>query len=187
MQHFSLIDTVNVEQLASELEAHPDLWDEHTLRKDYETSPHKQMSDIWVRFAAREDGKLLVDMSKPHLPVWYRAWQELPALRPIVFNLMARVEGEVLGGVLVTRIPPGCGLVPHRDSSWHVDYYSKYYLSIQSEPGAVFGCREDGVEELLEPKPGEIWLFDNHKLHWVDNKSNADRITCIICIRTEKR
>lgn len=141
------------------------------------------MSDIWVRYN-RPDRLNPEDpraFNNEHVPVWYPAWKKLPALRPIIFDLMATVEGEMLCGVLITRIPPGEGIAPHVDAGWHVEYTEKFYLSLKSSPGADFVC--DG--ERLNPKPGEMWLFDNRKNHWVENDSTEDRITLIVCIRTE--
>lgn len=190
MKHFlKVMERVDVRSLADQLDLHPELWDQHKIRKEAPGTPHSQMSDIWVRFNDVAPFDLSGDYSKfsdPHVPVWYPAWDALPALKPIVFDLMAKVRGEMLGGVLITRIPPGAGIDPHRDKSWHVDYFDKFYLSIRSAPGAMFGCEHDGVRELLNPIPGDIWRFDNRKLHWVHNGSTQDRITLIICIRTDR-
>lgn len=183
MRHFQLIDEgVYVAPVLRELAEHPELWDQNTQRKIAPGTPHAQMSDIWVRYDALPFGPA----DKPHVPVNYPAWDALPSLKPIVFDLMARVEGEMLGGVLITKIPPGCGIEPHTDEGWHVEYYEKFYLSLQSTPGAKFGCAHRGDREELEPETGDIWLFDNRKVHWVVNDSDQDRITCIICIRTDK-
>jgi hypothetical protein len=185
LTHFELIaDRVPVDGVLVELEANPQLWNQHSARKTAPGTPHAQMSDIWVRYAPWPFGPGILE--DPHVPVWYPAWEKLPSLRPLVFDLMARVQGEMLGGVLITKIPPGCVIDPHADAGWHVEYYEKFYLSLQSEPGAKFGCSHRQVNEELEPKPGEVWLFDNRKMHWVDNQSDRDRITCIICIRTDK-
>lgn len=143
------------------------------------------MSDIWVRYNDVEPFEKSGDYSgfnDLHFPIWYPAYEALPALKPVIFDLMTKVEGEHLGGVLITRIPAGCGIAPHVDRGWHVEFYDKFYLSLKSSPGAKFLCGED----VLEPKPGEIWRFDNRLEHSVVNESNEDRMTLIVCIRTEK-
>lgn len=179
MKHFKFIgDWPHTDTIMDELEENPWLWDERTNRKDREGSPHTGMQDIWVRYS--KDGT-----NREHVPVWYPAWKALPALRGVVYGLMAAVQGEMLGGVLITKIPPGSGIDPHVDEGWHVDYYDKFYVCLQNDPGAVFWCEHDGVKEGLVPREGEVWLFDNRKLHWVENHSERDRITLIVCIRTE--
>lgn len=186
--HFRKIyDGVDIQPLLSQLDANPDLWDAHPMRKVAQGSPHSRMSDIWVRYNSYDR----LDMNNPtafnaeHVPVWYPAWRKLPALRPLVFDLTAAVEGEWIGAVLITKIPPGEGIAPHVDRGWHVEQTEKFYLSLRSSPGAEFGCSVEGETERLNPKPGEIWLFDNRKMHWVENNSNEDRITLIVCIRTQ--
>ena len=186
MQHFEHICNFDVSDLRAQLAAHPELWDQHTRRKEAPGSPHGGMSDIWVRYNDVTPYAVSGDYSRfndEHVPVWYSAYTALPALRPILISLMARVGGEMLGGVLITRVPPGRGIAPHADKSWHVDYFEKFYISIQGQQGAIFGCAHDGVEEALTPMTGECWLFDNHKKHWVVNDSAEDRITLIVCIR----
>lgn len=188
LRHFLKIrDGVNVETLNAELAARPGMWDINPLRKSLGDKPHARMSDIWVRYNdfAKYNPEKPAAFNDEHVPVWYPAWDHLAALKPIVHGLMTAVEGEMLGGVLITRIPPGEGIGRHVDRGWHVEYYDKFYVTLKSSPGADFVCEHDGVTERLNPKPGEIWLFDNRKPHWVENNSMEDRVTLIVCIRTE--
>jgi hypothetical protein len=184
VKHFALIsEGIDVAPLLAQLAANPALWGANSLRKRAD-SPHLGMDDIWVRYndvARLADPKRFND---EHVPVWYPAWDILPALRPIVFDLMARVQGEMIGGILITRIQPGHGIASHTDEGWHVEYFDKFYLSLKSESGAKFICEAD-EGETLEPKPGEIWRFDNRKSHRVENDSGAERMTLIVCIRTD--
>lgn len=189
MKHFTQIASgIDVSGINAALAAHPELWDQFTVRKIAPDSPHTGMSDIWVRY---NDVRPYLgtgnyrDFNDRHVPVWYPAFDLLP-VRDVIFQLMAHVGGEMLGGVLITRIPDGCGIDPHIDSGWHVEYYDKFYLSLQSAPGAEFHCEHEGVHEALSPAPGDIHLFDNKKKHWVTNTSGHDRITMIICIRTQR-
>lgn len=186
MRHFQKICNFDIEPLKLQLEENPSLWNQQTSRRDRTGSPHTEMSDIWVRYndiaKAKPD---FAGFNDEHVPVWYPAWHKLWALRPIIFGLMTRVQGEMIGGVLITRIPSGQGIAPHVDEGWHVEQYDKFYISVESGPGAEFWCDHEGVKECLNPKPGECYLFDNQKLHWVVNNSGGDRVTAIICIRTE--
>jgi len=190
VKHFELIsEGIDVSGVLAELEAHPELWNQHTARTRATGTPHKTSSDIWVRYndvtPFERGARPYSEINDAHIPVWYDGWRKLPSLKPIVFDLMAKVQGEMLCGILITKIPPGGRIEPHVDNSWHVSFTEKFYLSLKSEPGSEFHCDHDGERESLNPKPGEVWLFDNRKVHSVTNNSPTDRITAIICIRTE--
>ncbi|HEV2674161.1 MAG TPA: aspartyl/asparaginyl beta-hydroxylase domain-containing protein [Aliidongia sp.] len=186
MKHFTLIaDRMPIAPLLGQMEDHPELWDAYQFRKQADGTPHSGMSDIWVRYRPQNELTDHASYKVPHLADWWPAWSKLPALKPIVFDLMRCVEGTALGGIFITRIPPGGEILPHTDDGWHVETFSKFYVSLKSSPGATFWCDHDGVRESLEPKPGECWVFDNRKRHGVKNDSSEDRITLIICIRTE--
>lgn len=186
MSYFQKIRDFDVSALRAQLQASPDLWGAFGWRK--ELGPHTRMTDIWVRyndirpFQARSS---MAGFNDEHDSVWYPAYRRLPALKDIIYPLMAEVEGERLGGVLITRIPHGAGIDTHVDAGWHVDYFDKFYVSVESAPGARFNCHA-GYGEVLEPKVGEVWRFDNRLPHSVVNDSGQDRVTLIVCIKTEK-
>jgi hypothetical protein len=181
---------VDVDGIVAELDAHHELWNAITARKKSPSSPHLEASDIWVRYndiAPFQSGERpWSEFNDMHVPVWYPAWDALPSLKPIVFELMARVQGEMIGCILITKIPPGGKVLRHIDFGWHVETFEKFYLQLKNAPGSKFWCEHRGDVEANEPKPGDIWLFDNRKLHWVENNSTEDRITCVICIKTDK-
>jgi len=181
LKYFTKIaDNVDVLPLLFQLQKHPELWDQHQERTKRPKSAHTEVSDIWLRFQKKSETDKFATGQKPHLSVWYPAIQKLPAAIPIVFWMMSRVQGEQLGGVLITKIPAGGKIDAHTDHGWHVEYYDKFYLSIKSQPGANFYCGD----EVICPHPGDIWYFDNREPHWVINESNDDRITMIICIKS---
>ena len=183
MNHFTKIADVDVGPLNAQLAAHPELWNRHGYRKAQKA--HAGMSDIWLRYRDFRELDGPGKYREPHIPVWYPAWPVLTEAKPIILDLMTRVEGEMLCGVLITKIPPGEGIKAHVDGGWHVEYTEKLYVCLESAPGALFVCNE-GQTEALNPKAGEVWLFDNRKNHWVENNSDRDRVTMIVCIRTEK-
>lgn len=135
------------------------------------------MSDIWVRY--NDINNLGPKFNDEHESVWYPVYYEVPDFRRLIFDVFSFVEGERLGGVLVTKIPPGGSVKPHIDHGWHARYYDKFALQLQAEVGQAF-CFED---EILQSDTGDLYTFDNSKTHWVVNDSPVDRITMIICIR----
>lgn len=187
MTNFLKITEGPVDALVRQIEEKPRLWNADGWRKTL--SAHRAMDDIWVRyndiapFIAKGS---MAGFNDCHVPIWYPAWRELPALRPIVFDLMALTQGEMLGGVLITRVPDGQTIERHTDAGWHVDYFDKFYVCLKGAPGATFNCYHDGKNETLTPRPGEVHRFDNRKQHWVVNTSGQDRMTLIVCIRTDR-
>jgi quercetin dioxygenase-like cupin family protein len=175
-QHIAKIgDGLNVKPLLWALRRNPQLWNEHRARTQAADSPHREVDDIWVRYAAPD---LVSDQMSPHESVWYPSAALLP-VAPLCKAIMARVGGERLGGVLITQIPPGHTCHPHSDHGWHARYYEKFAVQVESGPGQAF-CF-DG--ERLETQPGDLFWFDNSATHWVENPTPYNRITMIVCIK----
>src|SRR4051812_47312131 len=94
---------IDVSKLLAEIDAQPDLWDQHKQRRIHDGSPHSEMRDIWVRYRALDDLTSPAAYGEPHFATFYPAWNRLPSLRPIVFGLMAQASAVYLGGILITR------------------------------------------------------------------------------------
>jgi hypothetical protein len=170
----------NVQPLLWALRRNPQLWNEYRERTEAADSPHREVDDIWVRYADRDHFREL----GPHESVWYPAAALLP-VQALCTAIMARVRGERLGGVLITQIPPGKECKPHHDDGWHARYYEKFALQVESAPGQrfVFAPGDGGAHEVMEAKPGELYWFDNSVTHWVENPTPYNRITLIVCVR----
>lgn len=181
LQHLKLFQSgIDVKPISDALKAHPELWNQHTPRLNIYA--HSDISDIWVRYNdfANYKGNM-VEFNSEHDSVWYPSAYLLPVM-PVIFKLMADVQGERLGGVLITKIPAGKQVRPHIDHGWHAGYYDKYAVQIESAEGQFFQF-EDGK---FHSEPGDIYQFDNSYTHWVTNDSTQDRITMIVCIKSRK-
>lgn len=174
---------LNVEPLVQAIIRQPWLWDKYPERTSLENGPFEGTHDIWVRFAAPETLQNKEDLGKPHESVWYEAADCLPLVKDICYALMTAVQGERLGGVLITKIPPGQMVKPHVDGGWHAEYYDKYAVQLQSNQLQAFCFDNDALVAL----PGDVYWFNNRVNHWVTNESNEDRITMIICIRSDRK
>lgn len=167
---------VNVSPIYWALLTNPQLWNTHGARTEDPTSPHHGLDDIWARFgdpARAQDGAA-------HDSFWYPS-ADLLGIKPLCLDLLRSVNGVELGGVLITRIPPGAQCKPHTDPGWHARRYEKFAVQIASAPGQRF-CFEG---ESLETKPGDVFRFDNQHTHWVTNETPYERVTMIVCIRRE--
>lgn len=179
-----LVSGLNVAPAVAQLAANPQVWDTHKLRTNRYGTPHGQVSDIWVRY--NDWGNFSGDVAKfvmePHESVWYPVADALTEIRHLVSQVMALVSGEELGGVLITRVPPGGEVAPHIDQGWHAQYYDKYAVQLKGNKNQVFWFEDCE----LRPEPGDLYTFDNSRLHAVYNHSDEERITLIICIRGRK-
>lgn len=176
---------VPVANLLAELEAKPHLWDANPLRL-FREGPHWQTHDIWLRYKDDTENKKTGDYSNfndPHHPIWYPPFYELPATVPLLFGLMAAVQGEHLGGALIYSIPPGKEIFVHSDPGWHAHYHAKFNFALQSQSGCSFYYPDTG--ESMEAETGDLHWFRNTVPHGVKNNSDRDQIilTCTIHTR----
>jgi hypothetical protein len=171
---------IDVARAVAEIEAQPDVWNRHELRTTSCGTPHKDIPDIWVRYNAWENftGDPAA-FNGEHESSWYPVINQLPAVREIIFGVMHAVQGEKLGGVLITRVPPGKQVAPHADTGWHAQHYRKFAVQLKGNAKQAFHFEACS----LVTQPGDLYTFDNSFLHWVTNDSDEDRITLIICIR----
>lgn len=179
--------TIDVQKLVNEINENPDLWNQHTLRtKDY-GSPHREVSDIWLRYNSPNnfDPFNPEQFSDKHTSVWYPAVAKLPAFEKVLDDLLDKLEqrriGIELGGVLITKIPPGKRVFPHSDAGkWHADYYdTKVLILLESAPGQTFNYANESHEGIA----GEVFFFNNAPEHWVINNSDVDRISLILATK----
>ena len=182
-EFLKLADGIDPLPTLLQLQDNPGLWDAYTPRTDAAASPHHAVSDIWLRY--RDQSKLTepVNFIEPHISVWWPAWSVLTALRPIVHGLSARCEATGIGGVFITRIPPGGEVKPHDDAySWHARHYNcKVYVPLAGNGRCINRCLDDEIVMGV----GSAWTFNNLVTHSVRNEGDSDRITLIIAYRRE--
>ncbi len=166
---------IDISAMHKALLEQPELWDQVPDRTTPEDSPHRGLSDIYIRYSAKDPR----DMGE-HESVWYPAAKLLPVM-DYVTPLMQTMNPCKLGGILITKIKPGHECKPHRDTGWHARTYEKFGLQIAAASGQAFGFDD----EVLVTKTGDLFWFDNAHTHWVVNESDSDRITMIICIKRE--
>lgn len=177
-----LASGLDVAPLLQQLERNPDVWDRYTLRtQGYETTPHKAVSDVWVRYRDWSEfaGDPAAFANSAHESVWYPCVHQIPAAWSLARRVFRRVGGTRLGGVLITRIPAGGEVKPHQDHGWHAGYYEKCAVQLAGNKEQAF-CFEDAQ---LSPLPGDLYTFRNERTHWVTNPSNEARMTLIVCVR----
>lgn len=185
MRNFQkLTENLPVMPLLHQIQLHPELWNQNTLRTTHPQSPHQQVDDILLRFQT-VDPKVEEDLINNgvwdvHETQWYPAWDVLTEAHDIIFNLARVVKAERIGRILISRMAPGKEIAPHIDGGSCAAYYTRYQLPLQSLPGVIFRCGD----EQVQMRGGEVWHFDNGVEHEVLNHSADDRISLIVDLRT---
>lgn len=192
MKNFMKVAEVDVLPLMFAIQRRPEMWKEDTYLRDYPQGPFKQIESIMLRFPVKrvlemeEEVKAVADGAHPtidqHESVDYPAYKLLPEARSIVMGLMARVQGERLGRVMINKIAPGGRIFPHADTPAHAEYYDRFHVVLQSAPGVDFRAGDEHVYMGI----GEVWWFQNAEVHEVINNSATDRIHMIVDIRTSR-
>jgi len=95
---------------------------------------------------------------------------------------MAQLGGEILGGVLMTRLPPGKKIYNHIDGGFHAGFYDKFLVNIKCNQDQAFVFDEGNLINAV----GDVSWFRNDVNHAVTNNSDEERISLIVCIKTEK-
>ena len=184
MRYFEKITRYNVEELDEQLTAQPELWDTYTIRTASPHLPFHGTGDIWIRHRAKaEIDADLRKLGEPHFAEWWPAWHKLPALKPLVFDLMRRECATALGAIFITRIPPGGMVKPHHDrGGWHAEFFPrKIYVTIRTNDRVVNRVEDEAV--IM--KRGDAWWFNNLPIHSVENGGDTERWTLIVCMRRE--
>lgn len=175
MNFYKLNTTVSVVELMMQLQQHPELWDQDTMRTSYSESPHHQVSDIILRF----------DFPPLHREQMLAAWRpstiKLPAAETLINQLYELVQGEQLGRCLITKLRPGKVIPPHEDGGRTAEYYERFHIPLQTAEGNLFRCGG----EVVHMRVGEAWWFQNLNTHDLVNNSDIDRIHLIVDIRTK--
>lgn len=184
MSAFKLIASgVDVSRVNAELAAYPEMWGARGYRISDPTSPHHGVPDIWLRHRNLNELDRPNSHHEPHFAEFYPEWWALPSLHPIVYGLMAHMKAVYLGGILITKIPPGESVKPHSDAGgWHAEFNNhKLYLVLKANPFCINYC--DGEAENF--RQGDVWEFSNLVDHSVVNNGDTERQTVIISMRSE--
>tara|TARA_R110000868_G_scaffold143298_1_gene361345 strand:- start:4471 stop:5025 length:555 start_codon:yes stop_codon:yes gene_type:complete len=176
-----LMDGINIGGVLADLDAAPDIWGVHPERV-HDNGPHAGCQDVWLRYRAKDRLLCGQDYLDPHWAEFYPAWWRLPSLRPVVFWIAGLMEATYLGGMLITRIPPGGQVKPHVDGGWHaLTMNCKVYLPLRANDGCINRCGD----EAAVMRPGELWTFCNQVVHSVENNGDTPRETLIVSMKTE--
>lgn len=196
MKNFRLIGAgIDTVPALLEIQTQPELWNLYKFRG--EDSYHSAADDIICRYNRWEKSwnkaQLLERVGANVDCVNYPAFDMLPEVQKLVFGLMARVKGEHLGRVVISRLAPGKEIPRHSDrislaeemfpeANHPAIYFERFHVVLQGLPGSTFFC---GTEQV-QMESGQVWWIDNTDEHGVVNSSADDRIHLVVDIRPWK-
>lgn len=93
--------------------------------------------------------------------------QASPYLRQVLASF-----GVVWSRSRLMRLAPGAAVPPHADINYHWFSRVRLHIPIQTHPDVGFWCGDEQVHMAA----GEAWLFDNWRLHRVENPTSVERI-----------
>jgi Aspartyl/Asparaginyl beta-hydroxylase len=96
-----------------------------------------------------------------------RHLERSPYLRQVLASF-----GVVWSRSRLLRLAPGAVVPVHADIHYHWFYRVRLHVPILTRPEVQFTC--DG--ERVHMGPGEVWAFDNWRLHQVENPTDSERI-----------
>lgn len=174
---------IDVFPLLLALHQQPDLWDQVPVRTQTPGSPHAHAHDILLHFQPL-DGSV----SDPRECIWYEAAARLPQIRPLVYGVMARIEGERLGRVMLARLEPGHNIPAHSDVGEHplqyekIPYWRRIHIVLETDPAVLFRCGS----EVVHMQQGEVWAFRNALEHevWWQGEGASTRTHVIMDVHT---
>lgn len=191
MDNFLTLATgVDTTPLLLSIKRRPELWKADDYLRNYPQGPFKEVESILLRFPPitvvelEEDAqRLLADRRyDPHECMSREEMRVLPEAHALAMMLMARVEGERLGRVMINKIVPGGRIFPHADTPEHADYYTRFHVCLYGLPGATIRCGD----ERRQFRTGDVFWFNNKLEHEVVNNSAEERISMVVDIRTSR-
>lgn len=86
--------------------------------------------------------------------------------------------GGLLGRAKIVNLPPGSRVYPHIDRGAYYLVHARFHLVLRSTNGSML--RAGGETRRL--RAGELWWFDNNKVHEAWNDGDENRIHLIFDI-----
>ncbi len=80
--------------------------------------------------------------------------------------------GVVWGRSRLMRLAPGARVPEHVDTNYHWFSRVRLHIPVITQPGVSFYCDD----QVVHMAAGEAWLFDNWRLHRVENATPHERI-----------
>ncbi len=181
MKYFKLIDgNVDPKPILDEIESVEDAWALSTGRQD-KIAVQREALAIPLRGLRKSaiNGRARRDV---HESRWTTGSKRFPFIRAYLEEV-AKGLNSLPGRAKIVCLPAGKRVYPHIDRGEYYRVRNRYHLVLQSAAGSWLKAED----EEIRMKEGELWWFDNDRMHEAFNDGDQDRIHMIFDLLPKER
>lgn len=179
-----ILTGLNIEPIKQKLNAHPEWWNEITIRQDHPGSYHKDTETIYligpVAFTVQDVYCNLGLMNYPHFADFD---EDLKSLSKSIIQAAHLTQG---GRVMLVKLKPHGYIPNHVDEGPYAEHFSRFHIPIITNDQSFLSVHDGQSGEIERMKAGELWWFNHRKEHHATNSGETDRIHLIIDAVSEK-
>lgn len=159
-----------------ELQSNAPLWDAFTIRQNLPGSAHVDTKCIplWGNLSF----PFALDITRTRTPYA----DSLPECMRLANKLIAGLPVQEVGNVILASLLPGGRITPHADEGEYARYFDRIHVVIDSEPGNLFIV--DSI--TYTPRSGDVFIFNHHVTHSVENHSIKERVHLIVDVKLKE-
>lgn len=181
MEYFKLIDdAVDPKPFLAAIDSVDDAWSLSTGRQD-KIAVQREALAIPLRGLKKSaiNGRARRDV---HESRWTTGSKRFPFLRAYLEDTAERLD-SLLSRAKIVCLPAGKRVYPHIDRGEYYRARNRYHLVLKSTAGSWLKTEDEEVRM----KEGELWWFDNDRMHEAFNDGDQDRIHMIFDLLPRER
>lgn len=181
MEYFKLIDdAVDPKPFLAAIDSVDDAWSLSTGRQD-KIAVQREALAIPLRGLRKSaiNGRARRDV---HESRWTTGSQRFPFIRAYLEDTAERLD-SLLSRAKIVCLPAGKRVYPHIDRGEYYRARNRYHLVLKSTAGSWLKTEDEEVRM----KEGELWWFDNDRMHEAFNDGDQDRIHMIFDLLPRER
>lgn len=173
MRYFKLVEaSVDPEPFLTEIDSVEDAWLGATGRQE-KIAVQREALAIPLRGLRKSaiNGRKRRDVQESR---WTTGSKRFPFARSYLEKVATRLN-SVPGRAKIVCLPAGKRVYPHIDRGAYYRAHNRYHLVLKSTSGSWLKTEE----EEIRMKEGELWWFDNDRMHEAMNDGDEDRVHMI--------
>ncbi len=177
LRHFvKIAEHINIKPLLEELNASPKAWLADTSRQR-KVRCQRNTQNIYLRAAKKPlppGAKNANDVQEIRI---MPDAQKFPCAHALCESVATSL-GATLGRATLVKLLPRSEVFPHIDTGSYYRIRDRLHLVLISSYGSLLGVEN----ETVVMRAGELWVFNNKKLHWAKNPFSELRVHLIFDI-----